>query len=173
MSFGYGVGDILTVGKLVWDVYSAYTDAPEQFRDFSHEILSLHVVIRKVEDQLGISASDGMMSGSQLPSSRGVVSLSTKDQNDLKILYDGLLAIMKELDNLLKKYKSLESTRNPIDRLKWGHEDLAGLRDKIRSNISMVTAFNSTLTKYVHFICSLIINLFIPEPPEFVFFGVI
>ena len=75
---------------------------------------------------------------------------------------------MKELDNLLKKYKSLESTCNLIDRLKWGQEDLAGLRDKIRTNISMLTAFNSTLTKYVHLICSLIINLFLLELPEFV-----
>ena len=155
MSFGFGVGDFLAVGKLVWDVYRAYADAPEQFRNFSQEILALHVVVRKVEGQLGLSDSDG---GSQLPavgSSSGsqppvVATLSAKDKEDLKILYDGLQAIMKELDNLLKKYKSLESTRSPIDRFKWGQEDLVGLRDKIQSNITLLTAFNSTLAKYVH-----------------------
>ena len=155
MSFGFGVGDFLAVGKLVWGVYSAYADAPEQFRNFSQEILAVHVVVRKVEDQLGISGFDGTASrgrassgasgsGSQLPV---VATLSMKDRDDLKILYDGLEAIMKELDDLLRKYKSLESTRNPIDRFKWGQEDLVGLRDKIRSNITSLTAFNSTLAK--------------------------
>ena len=35
MSFGVGVGDFLAAGRLVWDVYSAYADAPEQFHNFS------------------------------------------------------------------------------------------------------------------------------------------
>ena len=144
VSFGYGIGDILIVGKLVWDVYSAYKDAPEQFRNFSHEILSLHIVIRKIEDQLGISSSDGIGSGSQLPV---VVGLSTRDKDDLKILYDGLQAIMKGLDDLLSKYRKLESSCNPIDRFKWGQEDLVGFRDKIRSHIILLTAFNATLAK--------------------------
>ena len=155
MSFGFGVGDFLVVGGLVWDVYRAYADAPEQFRNFSQEILALHVIVRKIEGQLGISGSDGTASGSQLPAvgSRSqpptIATLSTKDKNDLKILYDGLHAIMKELDDLIKKYQSLESTRNPVERFKWGQEDLVGLRDKIRSNITMLTAFNATLAKYV------------------------
>ena len=149
MSFGFGVGDFIAVGKLVWDLYSAYTDAPEQFRKFSPEILSLYIVIRKVEDQLGISGSDGTASGSQLPA---VASWSAKDKNDLMILYDGLQAITKELEDLLKKYKSLGSSRNPIDRFKWKQEDLVGLREKIRSNVALLTAFNATLVKYVHFL---------------------
>jgi len=155
--FGFGVGDVLAVGTLVWNVYKTYEGAPEQFRDFSQEILSLHSVVRKVEDQLGISDLDGMAGRSRpLASDSGAVyaaslSLSAEDKNDLKILYDGLKAIMKELDDLLRKYQHLAS--NPtisFDRLKWGREDLVGLRDKIRSNIMLLTGFNVTLAKYVH-----------------------
>ena len=151
MSFGFGVGDFLTVGKLVWDVYSAYADAPEQFRNFSQEILSLHIVLRKVEVQLGLSGSDGTASPGDAASPP---SLLTEDQNDLKTLYDGLQAIAKELDDLLKKYKSLESTGHPIDRLKWGQEDLVGLRERLRSNINLLTTFNASLAKYspLHFL---------------------
>ena len=140
----------------MWDVYSAYADAPDQFRNFSQEIFALHVIVRKVEDQLGISGSDGTASGSQLPAIASgdqlptVARLSKKDKDDLKILYDGLHDIMKELDDLLKKYKSLGSSRNQIDRFKWGQEDLVASRDKIRSNIILLTAFNATLAKYVH-----------------------
>ena len=149
MSFGFGVGDFLAVGKLVWSVYSAYKEAPEQFRNFSQFILSLHIVIRKVEDQLGISSSDETGSGtrSQPPA---VASLSTRDKNDLKILYDGLQTIMKELNDLLSKYRKLESGRNPIGRFRWGQEALVGFRDKIQSHITLLTAFNATLAKYVH-----------------------
>ena len=148
MSFGFGVGDFLPVGKLVWGVYSAYKDAPEQFRNFSQEILALHVVVRKVEDQLGISGPDEAASGSQLPT---VATLSMKDKDDLKILYDGLKGIMEELDTLLKKYERLSENRGiQFDRLKWGQEDLVELRERLRSNITLLTTFNASLTKYVH-----------------------
>ena len=146
MSFEFGVGDFRAVGKLVWDVYRAYADAPEQFRNFSHEILALHAAMQKIEVQLGISDSDGWAaSGSQLPAITHT-SLSTKDMDDLKILCNRLQAIMKELDDLLIKYHDLVSSCNPMDRLKWGQEDLVGFRDKIRSNISMLTAFNASIT---------------------------
>ena len=153
MPFGFGVGDFLTVGTLVWNIYKVYESAPEQFRSFSKEILSLHIVIRKVEDQLGISGSNGTASGSRSGGAASVsVDLSTKDENDLKILYDGLKDIVKELSDLLQKYQHLAS--NPtisFDRFKWGKEDLVGLREKIQSNITLLTAFNATLAKYVRF----------------------
>ena len=136
MSFGFGIGDFLGVGKLVWDVYRAYADAPEQFRNFSKEILSLHVVFGKVEDQL---RSQGH-------------ALRAKDTDDLKILHDGLKTVMEELDDLLKKYQSLsENPSISFDRVKWGQEDLVGLRDKLRSNVTLLTTFNSALAKYVPF----------------------
>ena len=160
MSFGFGVGEFLTVGKLVWDVYSAYADAPEQFRNFSQEILSLHIVIRKVEVQLGMSGSDGRASGSQrLGGVASSPTLSSEDQNDLRVLCDGLQDIVKELDDLLIKYKSLESTGNPIDRWKWGQEDLVGLRKRLRSNISLLTILHLMLLLQSTYHC------FAPVPP--------
>ena len=133
--------------NLVWNVYTAYAGAPEQFRSFSREILSLHVVVRKVEEQLGISGASGAV---RQPSSGGVASLSTKDGNNLKIMYDDLRTIMEELHDLLKKYQSLTSNRrNPIDRLGWGQEDLVGLRDKLRSSITLLNTYNGSLAKYV------------------------
>ena len=152
--FGFPVGDILAVGTLIRTVYKAYDSAPEQFRNFSQEILSLHVVVRKVEDQLGISGPRRIASGSPQLASGGVASLtltlSTQGKNDLKILYDGLQSIMKELGDLLRKYQHLASSPTiSFDRLKWGCEDLVGLRDKVWSNITLLTGFNSTLVKYV------------------------
>ena len=145
--FEFGAGDVLAVGKLVWDVYSAYADAPEQFCNFSHEILPLHIVVRKVEHQLGASGSDAIATGSQIPA---VVSLSTKDSGDLKRLYDGLQAILKQLEELIQKYNNMSENHTiSFDRLEWGQENLVALKDKIRSHITLFTAFSATLAKYV------------------------
>ena len=133
MSFGFGVGDFLSVGKLVWDVYSAYVDAPAQFRNFSQEILSLHVVFQQLENQL-----------------HNTTTFSAKETQNLKALYDGLKGIMEELDALLKKYQSLLG--NPtvsFDRVKWGQEDLVGLRERLRLNMTLLTTFNASLAKCV------------------------
>ena len=145
----FGVNDIVAVGTLVWNVYAAYAGGPEQFRNFSREILSLHVIARKVEDQLGILGSGATV---RLPGFGGVASLSTNDGNDLKIVYDDLRTVMVELYDLLKRYhQSLASnTCNPIDQSTWGQEDLVGWRDKIRSGITLRNTFNGSLAKYVH-----------------------
>ena len=50
MSFGYGVGDFIAVSKLAWDVYTAYKDAPEDFRNISDEIKSLHIIVNRDKD---------------------------------------------------------------------------------------------------------------------------
>lgn len=135
------VVDILTLCTAIYKVYTAYIDAPEQFRSFAQEILALHAVTTKVSEQLGISESVEKADAS--------ASLNEEDKKNLKVLYDGLQPIIKELDDLLIKYKALPSAGITFDRLKWGFEDLAGLRDKVRFNVTMLTAFNAALAKYV------------------------
>ena len=145
--FGFGVGDFIAFGTLVLKVYTAYESAPKQFQNFSKEILSLHVVVRQVEDQLSISGSGGT---ARLPGSRGIASLITKYNDDLKVLCDELRTIMEELDDLLKRYQNLASNcRNPIGRFRWGQEDLVGLRERLRSGITLLNTINGGLAKYV------------------------
>ena len=121
-------------------MYSAYAGAPEQFRNFSQEILSLHVVVKTVEDQLRNRGPRN-----------NTLTLSAKHTDDLKTLHDGLQTIIKELDALLKKYQSLTEDRFiSFDRLKWGQEDLVGLRERILMHVGLLTAFNTSITWYVH-----------------------
>ena len=144
MSFGFGVGDFVGVGSLLWNMYSVYAGAPEQFRNFSQEILSLHVVFKKVEDHLRNQGFGDNITGT--------LTLSAKDANDIKILYDGLQTIVKDLDALLKKYQSLLENRNILfDRLRWGQRDLTELRGRILVHIGLLNAFNTSLTWYVVF----------------------
>jgi len=143
----FGNGDFLAVSALVWKVYNAYVESPaQQFHNFSKEILSLHVVVKNVEQQLCTPAEAGGVG--LLGSGSNTSSLSSKDRDDLKALCDGLQIIVKELDALHVRYQSLASNfRISIDRLKWGKEDLAGLRERIHTTISLLTAFNASLAK--------------------------
>ncbi|KAF8419546.1 ankyrin repeat-containing domain protein [Tirmania nivea] len=45
MDLGYSVGDIMAVSRLAWHVYNVYKDAPDDFRNISGEIKSLHIII--------------------------------------------------------------------------------------------------------------------------------
>ena len=113
---------------------------PRTVPKFSEEILSLHVVFKTVEDQL---CDQGFKNKT--------LTLSTKHVDDLKILRDGLKTTLMELDALLKKYQSLIGNHSiSFDRLKWGKEDLAELRERILVHVGLLTAFNLSLTRCVH-----------------------
>lgn len=55
MSFGFVVGDFLAMGKLAWSVYKSCKDAPESFSNISAEVLSLHAILKEVEETLADS----------------------------------------------------------------------------------------------------------------------
>ena len=148
---GLGSDDFLAIGALVWKVYSAYADAPGQFHNFSAEILSLHVVVKNVEQQLCTLAElEGDQTGSAShPGSGGkTLRLNSKDTENLKTLFEGLQSIVAQLDALLVKHQRLASNRR-ISMKEWGKEDLAGLRERIHTTISMLTGFNANLAKCV------------------------
>ena len=52
MSFGYSVGDFIAVGQLAWTVYKSCRDAPESFNNISVEVLSLHALLKEVEEMI-------------------------------------------------------------------------------------------------------------------------
>jgi hypothetical protein len=52
MSFGFSIGDFVAVGNLAWQVWKSCKDAPESFRNVSQEVLSLHAVLKEIEELL-------------------------------------------------------------------------------------------------------------------------
>jgi hypothetical protein len=124
MSFGYGVGDVMALGQLAWNVYQSCKKAPESFRDISLEVLSLHAVLKEAEVTLFAQP---------LPPTR---------QAGLKVVGDGCRSVLKDLDNLVKKYQGLGS-QNPrtLDRMRWGAEDVVDMRLRLISNTALLTAW--------------------------------
>jgi len=134
MSFGYSVGDILAISKLAWDVYNVYKDAPSDFRNISDEIKSLHIIVD----------SDNLKAKFQDPN------LSLEERERLREILQGCTNVLKDLDKLLTKYKSLGSSQGSssraLDRVQWGKVDIGELRARLTSNTILLNTF---VTRYV------------------------
>ena len=127
MSYGYGVSDFLAVSKLAWDVYSAYKDAPEDFRNISDEIKSLHIIVDRHKDKFQDRT------------------LTSGEQIQIREILQGCTNVLGDLDKLHTKYMRLGSAQGSssqvIDRLKWTQENIAELRARLTSNTTLLNAF--------------------------------
>ncbi|RPB18670.1 hypothetical protein L211DRAFT_831360 [Terfezia boudieri ATCC MYA-4762] len=127
MSFGFGIGDILAVSRLALDVYSAYKDAPEDFRNISHEIKSLHIIVDRHKDEFRDKT------------------LNLDEERQLREILQGCANVLEDLDKLRIKYMSLGSAQGSsaqaIDRIKWSQENIVELRTRLTSNTTLLNTF--------------------------------
>jgi len=124
MSFGYGVSDCIAVGALAWNVYKSCKEAPESYGRISLEVLSLHAVLKEAEETVFAQP------------------LSPTKQEHLKAVGDGCYCVLKDLDNLCKKYQSLGTqSKRTWDCMRLGTEDIAELRARLTSNTGLLTAW--------------------------------
>ena len=71
--------------------------------------------------------------------------LPTASVDRLNIIKEGCEKVLIDLQNLVKKYESLGTqSKRTWDRMRWGNEDVAEIRARLTSNISLLTAFIST-----------------------------
>ena len=142
MSFGYGVGDIMAVSRLALKVYSAYKDAPDDYRNIADEVKSLHIIIE-----------------------RHFETLSNKKQQGGKEVLEGCQNVLKDLDALIEKYNALASADRSLvfKRIKLGTEDIVTLRARLTSNTTLLNSFIqrldiATLTINITIECIMLIS---------------
>lgn len=117
--------------KFAWSMYKACKDSSDDFKRLSHEVASLHVVLKETEDYV-----------KEFPE------LDASRRNRLEILTDGCHQTLQDLDKLIKNYESLGTqAQRTWDRMRFGLEDLADLRSRLVSQATLLTAFNSTLMR--------------------------
>ena len=128
MSFGYGVGDIMAVSRLALKVYTAYKDAPDDYRNIADEVKSLHIIIEEATRHFDESTA-----------------LSNKKQEGGKEVLEGCQNVLKDLDTLIEKYKALAptnaNTSQVFRRIKLGTEDIVTLRARLTSNTTLLNGF--------------------------------
>lgn len=125
MSFGYGVGDLLTLPVLAVQVYSAYKDAPDGYKHISEDVKSLQTIIDDAVKYLQNNA------------------LSDSKRREGQEALHSCRGVLEDLNALLEKYKSLVSTNKMqvFKRVKLGNEDIMTLRDRLVSSSIFLTNF--------------------------------
>ena len=133
MSFGYGVGDIIAVSRLAFKVYTACKDAPEDYRNISDEVKSLHIIINKAAQHFESTT------------------LSNSCRQEGQEVLRGCQNVLEDLDSLIGKYNGLASastsTSQVVQRVRLGAglvlgtEDITTLRVRLISNTTLLNGF--------------------------------
>jgi DNA-binding ferritin-like protein (Dps family) len=76
--------------------------------------------------------------------------LSPIQQERLKAIGDGCHHVLEDLEKLVKKYESLGTqSQRTWDRLRWSAKDVAELRARLTSHITLLTAYISCVAPHV------------------------
>ena len=66
----------------------------------------------------------------------------------LEVIKEGCDKVLVDLQNLVEKYKSLGTQKkNTGDRMRWANEDIAELRARLTSNITLLNVFISSTSQ--------------------------
>jgi hypothetical protein len=138
MSFGFSVGDFITVFRLVNDVRKQFVNAPDQFSGISQDVKTLSTVLRDVEDTL----SD-------------YEDLSDDRKKRLEEVCSACKTVLNKVNCTLKEFSVLDPPaqgrarrlRVAWKRLKWEQSDIDQLRSQLALNISAFDTFLQSITK--------------------------
>lgn len=125
MCFGFGVGDILAISTLAMKVYTAYKDAPDDYKHIAEEVDSLQSILtRAVQHSQSTTLSDD-------------------DRQEGQKVLKGCQSVLGDLNSLIEKYKSLASANKnqSFMRVKLGTEDIATLRARLATNATLLSSF--------------------------------
>jgi hypothetical protein len=126
MASPLGAGDILALGDKALQVYKSYKGAPASFASIAQETYSMHAILKQVEEFVRHTP------------------LSAAQADRLSVICEGCVAVLAELAALVHKYADLAGPRPQAwHRVRYGGEDVAGLRARLVSNTMALSAFKS------------------------------
>ena len=123
--FGWGVGDIIAISRLAVQVYTAYQDAPGDYKHISNEVKSLQILIDKAAPYFGNT------------------SLNNNSWQEGEQALEGCKDVLEGLNSLIEKYNSSGTSRTSqiLQRIRLGTEDIASLRVRLISNSTLLNGF--------------------------------
>lgn len=133
MSFGFSVGDFISIGTLALKLYVAYREGPLEFREISRELLSLHTTLEEISSNLSAPVS--------------LFSRSPGTKLNLERLVEGCAEALKELEGIWNKYQALDGRAKKFSwqRMKFGKENLDGVRAKLGVHLQGLMVFLTTV----------------------------
>ena len=120
MSFGFSIGDAVSLGQLAWKALQNSQKACGEHDELTREVSSLHVVIRRLEKEVSRAES---------PINRP----KDKCKEELYGIVNGCEKVLKLLNKVLEKYNCLSdeerSAKKLWQRVRFGNGELADIRD--------------------------------------------
>lgn len=133
MSLGFSLGDLRTTGERSWNVYKACRGAPSEFQEIAAEVLSLHAVLKLLQD----ASEDSNSLVSRAPDSKKL---------EVSKILRTCRKILDAIDSLVTKYHSLGiGKERKWDILRLGKEGLDPLRSKLMLSVSKLELFLNSL----------------------------
>ncbi|KAE8386108.1 hypothetical protein BDV23DRAFT_187581 [Aspergillus alliaceus] len=132
MSFGFSIGDLISVIEHANKLRKDFRGAPIQFKALSDVLGRLSIAMRDVE--VDLSNTD----------------LSNQQEIELPKKADSCRQVFNEIEQVASQYCELSefySLKRVWKRLKWELNKVCDLRNRICSNISVLIAFNGRITR--------------------------
>lgn len=137
MSFGYSIGDAVLLTQLAWKTVQNARKACGEHDELTRETLSLHVVLRRVEQE--VEEPENPVNDDKFRQTY---------KEELKVILDGCKMVLNVLDQVLTKYNALSeqerSGRKLWQKIRFGNgkmADLAEMRGKLTYYTSAMSLF--------------------------------
>ena len=147
MSFGCGVGDFIAVGSLALRLYVSYREGPNDYRELTRELLSLHTTLEQLRSDT--EDSDSILAR-----------CSPKKLSKLEGIVGRCSEALLELDDICNKYIRLEGVkkRDCWKRLKFGKENIDGIRHNLGMHLRTIQLFLTSVTQYASHLHGLLVS---------------
>ncbi|OCK87467.1 TPR-like protein [Cenococcum geophilum 1.58] len=132
MSFGFSVGDIITLTQLTTRTYDGWKNACGKYGDITSNLAVLQTLLMRIEAE------------AQAPNS--LICRNTEDFGGWKTLYESCHTLVVELEEVLDKHKSLGTNRRKNwDRIQLGNRNLDDLNKRLVGKTTSLSAYISVL----------------------------
>ncbi|KAJ5480131.1 hypothetical protein N7530_005640 [Penicillium desertorum] len=137
MSFGFSLGDFISVITLANKLRKDFVGAPSQFNSISREVRGLANILQDVDIQLlGHDIND-------------------RQQKQLAEISHSCGILLNELQDAMEKYKVVrysgtsihKKARSIWKRISWEPEDISELRGRLMSNVMLLQSFVSAISR--------------------------
>ena len=139
MSFGYSVSDAIVLVSLAWKTVQNSRKACGEYDELTREASGLHVVLQRLEKELGKPES-------LINKSRGIY------KDELGVLVSGCENVLSTLDKILEKYNGLggreSRMKKSLQKVRFGNGQMADL-EELRGKI---TYYTSALTLFLNMV---------------------
>ncbi|KAJ6183623.1 hypothetical protein N7519_004924 [Penicillium mononematosum] len=137
MSFGFSLGDLISIITLANKLRKDFVGAPSQFNSITREVRGLAIILQDLDIQLlGYDIND-------------------KQQKQLAEISHSCGILLNELQDAMEKYKVVDYSGTSIHkkarsiwkRISWEPEDISELRGRLMSNVMLLQSFMSAISR--------------------------